>query len=283
MSVLLIDSNYLCHRARFAIHQELSHEGQSTRVIFGFLSEILKLYKQFETREFLFFWDSRRNIRKEFFPGYKQREPKSPEEQEEFERDMLQFNLLRNEILPQIGFTNNFTQTGYESDDLMAKLLQSCSLYAWIIVSGDEDMYQLLNHASVWQPAKGKLVTTKDLREEYGISPIQWCDVKMIGGCVSDTVPGIPGVAEKTACKYLRGELGKETKAYLMITSPEGLEIRDRNRMLVCLPYPGTKLVKIAEDKFDMNAFRDICRQYGLKSFLIGDKLVEWNELLGGK
>lgn len=282
MNTLLIDSNYLCHRARFAIHQELSHEGLNTRVIFGFLSEILKLRKQFETREFLFFWDSRRNVRREFFPGYKQRLPKSPEEQAEFERDMLQFNLLKNEILPQIGFRNIFRQTGYESDDLMAKLVLENTMYSWIIVTGDEDLYQLLGYCRIWHPAKGKMMSSQDLKTEYGINPIQWQDVKMIGGCTSDTVPGIPGVAEKTAIKFLRGELGKETKAYLMITSPEGKEIQDRNRMLVCLPYPGTKPVKIAEDKFDINAFRDICRKYGLKSFLYGDKLVEWNSLLGG-
>jgi len=277
---LLIDSNYICHRARFAIHRELSHEGQDTKVIFGFLMELLQLHRQFDTREFLFFWDSRKNKRKEIYPGYKLREPRSDEDEEQFQKDLLQFRLLKCNVLPQIGFRNSYCQTGYESDDLMARLVMRNSLQSWVIVTGDEDMYQLLDYCTVWHPAKKLLYDKTELWKEYGITPIQWIDVKMIGGCTSDTVPGIPGVAEKTAAKYLRHELKPESRAFLMIESPEGKEIQQRNRELVALPLDKTPTVSIDKDSLNLYGLKEICQQYGLSSFLHGERWQEWVSFL---
>lgn len=281
MKILIIDSNYLCHRA---IHTTgpLSYRGMPTGVIFGFLNQLFTLGQAVRPDNVVFIWDSRKSKRRKRYPFYKNRGHEEPD------ADLIaafsQFSKLRCHILPELGFCNNFIQSGYEADDLIAKLVMEEPEPKFITASGDQDLYQLLDHTDMYSMPKSvqiKQVTKRTFTEEYGIKPKDWVRVKQIAGCSSDTVPGIKGVGEATAIKYLLGQLKPESVKYKAIEA--GRDIINRNEWLVKLPLPGTKKYEIDRSSFDKFRLRDLYKELGFtKLFNDHNRLDEWQTYFGG-
>lgn len=277
--VIIIDANGLCHKAKHVVGA-LNNETMHTGVIFGFLGQILKLAKDYRTSQFCFCWDSSNSKRRELFPEYKMKrniakEEKSPEELEEDKAAYAQFNQLYEELLPAIGFKNNFKFDGYEGDDLIASIVDN-NLDDFLIASGDEDLYQCICEG-VAIIKKDRLYGIKDFTKEYGIDPTKWAKVKAIAGCTTDEVPGVRGVGEKTAIKYLNGELKSTAKTYQNITSSEGKQITERNLPLVSLPFKGCPNIYYYSGKsLSMDAFVDICEEMGFEQYLKSYVLNQW-------
>lgn len=186
MKYLIIDCNYLCHKARYSTG-ELKSNDIDTGVIFGFFIQILNMAEIFESNNLLFTWDSKKSLRKKIFPEYKKKrysKPMTDEEWKALKSAFNQMNLLRKKILPALGFKNNFIQAGLEGDDLIAQL---CIQYERkdekvIIISSDHDLYQLLtNNISMF--SNSKLYTLKKFEEEWELYPATWKKIKAIGGC----------------------------------------------------------------------------------------------------
>jgi len=145
----------------------------------------------------------------------------------------------------------------------------------YMIVSGDEDLYQLLLDTrfysiSIYDIKKEKIFTATDFKEKYGLDPIQWAKVKGMGGCTSDKVSGIPGVGPESAIKYLNGVL-KDGKIKKKIESPEGQKSFRDSFYLVSLPFPGDRPIKIElteDEKLCSLDFRDAFQKYGCGSFI---------------
>jgi len=299
MKYYVIDCNYLCYKAHYTMGQ-LQYQGQSTGVIFGFLQQILNMAETFETNKFIFIWDSKESRRKEIYPGYKKgrHEDLTPKEREELYACYDQMNLFYDEILVEIGFTNNFKQEGYEGDDLMARLVRQ-EEYAdddFTLCASDHDLYYLLAHnVRMMTVERDQFIfyTLKKYREEWGgITPEDWLMVKQIAGCHSDKVPGcgrdinnpeniIARIAEKTAADYILKNLKPTTKAYKRIDSAEGREIIERNEKLIKIPFPGTLPLTIVKNNFSRRGMKQIFRRYGLNEFLV-DRADEWDRLLTG-
>jgi len=273
MRVALIDSNFLCYRAKLTTGH-FAHEGTRTGVVFGFFNQLIKIAEKIDPDQFVFFWDSKHSKRKEILPTYKEKRRQNLTEEEELEWKIAfaQFTQLRRKILPQIGFNNNFLQKGYESDDLLAQYVFSKNYddQEKYIITADDDLLQLLNHCKIYNPAKDAVTTEEKFEKEYGINPKNWGLVKQIAGCSSDNVPGIENVGEKTAIKYIRGELKRTHKTYEKIKNSE--EVIERNKELVVLPFKGTKEVSLKNDGFKMAEFLRLCRQFGMNSFRQEDK-----------
>lgn len=278
MQKLIIDCNASCHKARHTLG-ELNYETMRVGVIFGFFVQLLKLAKDHNTNQFVFCWDSQRSHRQKLYPAYKERrrtKDKTPEEKEEDSFAYAQFDKLYDEILPAIGFKNNFKIDGYEGDDLIASIIDTNLDYDFVIVSGDEDMYQCLTTGVTIQKQKG-IYTEDSFRKEYGIDPAQWATVKAIAGCDSDEVQGIKGIGEKTAIKYLLGQLPPNYKGWQSINSPEGKAVIARNRPLVTLPFKGCPDIIVEDDKrLSLNAFMDMCNDLNFQYFLRKDVLAQW-------
>jgi 5'-3' exonuclease len=122
--MILIDSNSICHAAKHSMG-DLSYEERKVGVIFGFLLQLLSLSKLLKSNRFVFIWDSRKSLREQIFPDYKYKRKNKEKTKEEKEMDDIayaQFNILRTEIIPALGFQNNFMFDGYEADDLIAKI-----------------------------------------------------------------------------------------------------------------------------------------------------------------
>jgi DNA polymerase-1 len=275
----LIDSNYICYRAKFATGH-LQYGNVRTGILFGFFNQLITAAEKTQPDQIVFFWDSKKSKRREIFPDYKikRRQERTELEEQEWKTAYAQFNQLRKKILPDLGFNNQFLQSGYESDDLIAQYVFDYGNKEDIcVVTGDDDLLQLLEYCIIYNPAKESFVDTKKFTEIYGISPSQWSEVKKIAGCNSDCVPGVQGVAEKTAIKYLTGDLKTTTKKYQDIVNNG--EVIERNHKLVVLPFEGTQNVIPTADDFNMANFLRFCRRFGLNSFRQEEKQEKIKQL----
>jgi DNA polymerase I len=281
-TLIIMDANYICHVAKHSI-KDLSYDEMEVGIIFGFLRQILSLSKKFKTDKFVFVWDSRYSKRKEVYPEYKNNRHKELTEEEKKINKIAynQFNIICNEVLPQIGFRANFKYNGYEGDDLIASILKYNFYQENIIVSSDNDLYQLLESGkrivSLYSITKKEIYTLNNLYEEWGISPFLWNKVKAISGCKSDNVIGIKGVGEKTAIKYLKGLLKLNSNTYLNIK--KSLDIFNRNLPLVTLPYEEAPYIIIdglVDHPLYLEGFLTICQQYDFKSLLTKESISQW-------
>jgi 5'-3' exonuclease len=247
----------------------LSFQDIKTGVIFGFLKEVLSLKDEFGSDRVVFCFESGLNKRKELFPEYKLK--RHSRELDETELQVLgefkhQLKVLRQDHLPRIGFSNVFTQRGYESDDIIASITQQLPEdQDAIIISSDGDLLQLLRpNVMMYNPGKKKAVTLQSFSKETGLEPWEWAKVKAIGGCKTDEVPGIPGVGEKTAIKYILGKLKPDSAAYKAIKANK--EIITRNRKLVELPFEGTQVFELRTDTISDEGWKEVCDALGMSS-----------------
>jgi len=279
MTSLLIDSNALCHRARHAMKgSQLSYNELKTEVIFSFLNQIFNLAKVFETTDIHFVWDSRESKRRKIYPEYKRKHrEKTPEEIEFDNLTLPQFDEIRCNVLPSMGFNNIYLKEGYEADDLIAFLVM-CKKDKYTIVSRDNDLYQLLFYADMYDPQTKVTMTAKSFYARFGILPSKWAMVKAIAGCNSDNVKGVPRVGDVTAVKYLRSELKESAKAYTAITENE--KLIQQNLKLVKLPFNNdTFIFKFYENELSTKKFLSVFTKYGFKTFMSDSEFPEWERV----
>lgn len=281
---VIIDCNNLCY-SNFYSFGDLSYEEKKTGVIFGFVKNIISLAKTFDTDEFIFCWDSRKSYRKLFYPEYKANRRKNLPEQEVINLKLAleQFTELRTVVLPMMGFGSIFFCVGYEADDIIATVAnmnEEQDKSSIVVVSTDQDMYQLLNKVVIYNQITKKKITYETFVEKYKTVPSLWSEVKAISGCSSDNVIGITGVGETKAIKYLNGMLLKG-KIKDRIESDEGQEIIARNRKLVCLPFKGMKNLTfvLKADCLKKSNFIDVFMKYGFESLLKKNAVENWSKI----
>jgi len=296
MKTLLIDCSALCYSSAHTL-RGLEHEEIQVGVLFGFLRQLRSLSERFNTSDFVFLWDSKSSDRKKLFPEYKVKRGKSRKEDPElaaiFQATYEQIKKLKLDILPRMGYVNSFEQEGKEADDLLANIVEGYK--DCVIVTGDEDLLQMLDLCDMWSTGKKKLLTAEWFEGEYGIHPYEWAEVKAYGGCKTDEVPGIPipdgkggwsskGVGPGTAIKYIKGELPSHWKAFKAIKSEHGQEVYRRNLPLVKLPMDGTKDIELKEQGvLNFLAFWDICQELRFEMFMKGTEKVKWDLFLRGE
>jgi hypothetical protein len=253
--------------------KKLKHGVIETGVIYGFLKRILKVSQQVGSNKLIFCWDSPRSIRKERYSWYKEKRSKA-KDQAMMEMMHEQMELLRNVVLPLMGFRNNIIVDGYEADDIVCQIVADRPKSKFIIVANDEDLYQIFRYRNldgIYRVKDHSLYTPQDFHDEYlGLKPRKWAKVKQIAGCGTDEVPGVKGVGEKTAVKYLTGNLPDRLKTYKSIVCPEGRAIAERNHWLVRLPLEGMadQDLRIYKNEFSKKGFLKVCKMYGFKSLL---------------
>jgi DNA polymerase-1 len=145
---------------------------------------------------------SRATFRSEAYEGYKATRAKTPEE------FRGQVDLIR-DVLTAMGI-RYLEREGYEADDLIATLATQAETSGMdtAIITGDRDAFQLVSAmTTVLYPRKGvsdlARMTPAAVEEKYGLTPAQYPDFAALRGDPSDNLPGIPGVGEKTATKWI--------------------------------------------------------------------------------
>lgn len=269
---------------------DLTSETLHVEVVFGFLKQLLMICKRFQNvDDYIFCWDSRKSKRRKIYPEYKanRRDRVKTEEEKEFDTvTMSQFQELRRNVLPLMGFANNFIQTGVESDDIMASIVKHNPEHEYLMITSDQDMYQLLWHdLRIYSLHTRKIMDQKKFTDTYGINPDQWSAAKAIGGCNTDNVAGIRGVADPAksvkslALQYLRGDLTKG-KIYDKIRSDRGEEIIKRNMELVHLPFWATKQFKLVKKSLWRKDFIKTFELYNFQSMLRESEFRVWTNVM---
>ncbi|WP_416259132.1 DNA polymerase I [Gordonia jacobaea] len=205
-TLMLLDGHSLAYRAFFALPAEnfKTAAGQTTNAVYGFTSMLINLLRDEEPTHVAAAFDvSRKTFRSEMFPEYKAQRSKSPDE----------FNGqvdLTKEVLDALGIPVMAIE-GYEADDIIATLATQAEAqgYKVLVVTGDRDSLQLVDDSvTVLYPRKGvselTRFTPEEVEKKYGLTPTQYPDYAALRGDPSDNLPGIPGVGEKTASKWIR-------------------------------------------------------------------------------
>ncbi len=285
---LLIDSSSICYASLYTTGG-LSYGDQPTGIIYGFLSQILKLAQKFNTNKFIFCWDSRKSYRKLIYLEYKasRRKNLSPKELKDLKISFNQFTQLQEEILPKMGFANNFHQTGYEADDLISYVVARYP-DQYMICSSDSDLWQLLYESRkcfvrTFDLRKKKVFGTNEFIKGWAIKPDQWAMAKAIAGDSSDNIKGIEKIGLLSAARYLNDTLDKKKKQ--RIDSEEGQKIIRRNMELIALPFAGIREIQIGriknKEKFYSLDFKDVFNEYGFTSFLSKGRFDVWRKAFG--
>lgn len=270
---LVLDCNNLCHRAYHAMGG-LSYDGQLTGVVYGFFKELSRLQDRFNTDRVAFCFDRGCHRRKKILPEYKAkraREDRTLEEMEARSEIERQIEALRHDYLPAIGYRNILSGDGYEADDWIAVAVRSLLPGDdAVMVSSDKDLLQLLSatpRVDFYSLHKKKLVTAESFEAEWGLPPIKWRWVKSIAGCSTDEIPGVKGVGEKTAAKFLRKELKEDSTLHKRIVADTAT--RFRNLQLVRLPLASLddERVILRSDAPSLNEWRRLTQRLGFKSF----------------
>jgi DNA polymerase-1 len=263
---LIVDCNNVAARYFHAMPPMLVDD-RPTGAIFGFLKCVLNLKDEFAASGLIFCFDKGFSLRKKVLPGYQKRPEKTENADPYRDKKHLdrQLRELRIDILPRIGMKNVFAVEGYEADDLVASACCHWAVKHGIIVSSDKDLFQCLRlcqskRIDQYDLGKKELVTYRNFEDRYGITPHDWNLVKAIAGCESDNIPGVEGVGERTAIKYVCGVLPKSHKSYQNIKA--SAELIRRNESLVTLPYVGLRLPELREDEDDYNSWRRVLSEF---------------------
>jgi len=268
--LLLIDTPYLCHRS-WHVMKNLSFGDRGTGAIFGVLRDIVSLQDTFKTTRCVFAFDLGRSRRAGILPTYKtsryaHHAEESDEEKAARSDFQEQIKHLRERHLPDAGFRNVFAAEGFEADDIIAQFSAALPREdEAIIISSDQDLWQCLRpNVWIWNLHTQKTYTLKHFRIQWGLEPKQWAYVKAYAGCGTDDIPGISGIGEVTAAKYLRGDLGCETKAYAKLSTSS--ELWKRNIGLVRLPFVGTPKFAIQPDEVTEEKWCALADSLGMPS-----------------
>ncbi|MBT2445187.1 DNA polymerase I [Streptomyces sp. ISL-36] len=200
-----MDGHSLAYRAFFALPAEnfTTASGQTTNAIYGFASMLANTLRDEAPTHFAVAFDvSRKTWRSADFPEYKANRSKTPDE---FKGQVE----LIGELLDTMN-AERFAVDGFEADDIIATLATQAEAAGFdvLIVTGDRDSFQLVtDHVTVLYPTKGvselTRFTPEKVQEKYGLTPSQYPDFAALRGDPSDNLPGIPGVGEKTATKWI--------------------------------------------------------------------------------
>ncbi|MCX5057867.1 MULTISPECIES: DNA polymerase I [unclassified Streptomyces] len=263
--LMLMDGHSLAYRAFFALPAEnfTTATGQPTNAIYGFASMLANTLRDEEPTHFAVAFDvSRKTWRSEEFTEYKANRSKTPDE---FKGQVE----LIGELLDAMH-ASRFAVDGYEADDIIATLATQAEAEGFevLIVTGDRDSFQLVTeHTTVLYPTKGvselTRFTPEKVFEKYGLTPAQYPDFAALRGDPSDNLPGIPGVGEKTAAKWINqfGSFAELVERVEEVKGKAGQNLRDHlaavqlNRRLtemvrtVELPKAVTDLERVAYDR----------------------------------
>jgi len=211
---VIIDANSVIHRAFHALPPLTSKDGKVVNAVYGFLLVLFKLIKELKPKYLAACFDlPEPTFRKQAFEEYKAHRKKAPDEL--YEQIPVVKEVLKKFNVPV------FEKAGYEGDDLIGTLAKKSGKNN-IVVSGDLDNMQLISQSTfVYYLNKGVknavLMDEKGIKEKYeGLSPKQLIDLKGLRGDVSDNIPGVKGIGEKTALKLIK-EFGSIENLYAKI------------------------------------------------------------------
>ena len=203
---ILVDGNNLLFRSYYATAYNgnlmKNSKGFPTNAIFGFINMINKIILEEKPEYMLVAFDKGKNFRHEKYKEYKEGRIKTPDDL------LLQFPYAK-KVLENMGI-KYLEVDNYEADDIIgtyARLADEDKNYDATIISSDKDLLQLISGDVNVKLLKQKdyiLMNEETFKEYYGVEPIKMIDLKALMGDVSDNIPGVKGIGEKTAINLIK-------------------------------------------------------------------------------
>lgn len=215
--LLLFDGNNLFKRAYHGMmNQGLSHNGIPTWGIFGTVQSIATAIRTHKPTHVVVVFDLGKSAyRLNIWPKYKAGRPEQTDEVFQDSVDQLQET---QELLPLFGL-QVWQEQGIEADDIIGTLVDRFSRDLPItILSGDKDLKQLVSDSvTLYHPSLGTKPEIcwrkQDVIDHFGIPPERLPEIWALSGDKVDNIPGVPGIGEKTAIKFITkyGDLSNVT------------------------------------------------------------------------
>ena len=204
-TLILIDGHALAYRMFFALERTGMKTSSKlpTWAIFGFVRAIIDILKKIKPDAIAVSFDmGRKTFRTEEYQEYKAQRAAMPDAL----REQMQA------IIDAVGAFNIpvYMMENFEADDIIGTIATKAKAlgHKSYILTGDQDSFQLIDkegYIKVLIPVKNELVEydTQKVYEKLGVYPEQIVDYKALRGDVSDNIPGVKGIGEKTAAKLL--------------------------------------------------------------------------------
>ena len=201
-TLILVDAHAIIYRAYFSFPPTLTTpEGMLVNAVFGFARILLIAIRDMNPTHLCVAFDHPKpTFRHEEFKDYKAHREKMPD-------DLIPQIDLTKEIVKKLNIPK-FEMAGYEADDLIGTLSNQSAVKT-VIVTGDQDMFQLVNDdIHVWLPPRGKHpadeYNQEKVYQKINVNPDQVIDMKALMGDSSDNIPGIRGIGPKSAVALLQ-------------------------------------------------------------------------------
>ena len=248
--LLIVDGNSILNRAFYGIRPLSNKEGLPTNALFGFMTILKKHLDHFKPEYAVIAFDLKaKTFRHKSCDFYKANRKPMPED--------LAIQLpYAKELVKMLGF-NIIEIEGYEADDVIGTVSRFANenLHSYVL-TGDRDSLQLINDNTSVVLVKTKedvIYNPQKFIEEYGITPIQYIDVKAIMGDSSDNIPGINGIGEKGAFKLISeyGSLDNLYENYQSSALSQSMKdkITNGRDMAYCSRYLATIVLNVPIEK----------------------------------
>src|SRR5262252_4549775 len=225
-TLYLVDAMSNIHRAYHAIQRLSTVAGRPTNAIYGFVTMLRKMLREHQPDYLAAAWDGPgRTQRHDAYAEYKANRPVMADDL------ASQLPAVRQALdayrIPILELT------GYEADDVIGTLSHKASDAGLdvVIVTADKDMLQLVGpRVRVYHTGREVFLDEAGVQEFFGVAPAQVADVLALMGDSVDNVPGVPGVGQVTAKKWIsehgtlagllehadavKGKVGESLRAY---------------------------------------------------------------------
>ena len=202
---LVVDGHSLAFRAFFALPVDnfSTSSGQATNAVWGFATMLAQVIDAEKPDHLGVAFDVKGGtFRNEMLPQYKGTREAAPEEL------LTQLPLIQR-MLTALGVTY-IEKPGFEGDDVIATLatMGDKAGYHTLVLSGDRDAFQLVDdNVTVLYPGHHfkdlKHMTPQSIIDKYKVTPAQYPDLAALRGETADNIPGVPGVGDGFAAKWI--------------------------------------------------------------------------------
>ncbi|WP_185865757.1 5'-3' exonuclease [Blattabacterium cuenoti] len=207
--LFLIDAYPLIYQSYYAyINKPLfTSKGLNTSPIINFTYLLMKTLNDEKPSYMAIIFDDNQEIsfRKKEYYKYKEHRKKTPQ------AICIAIPYIR-KILKTFQISYFYAKNGYEADDLIGTIAKKAENKGYIIyiITLDKDFFQLVteNIKVYIPPFKGnpkKIFGIEEIKKKFGVThPKQVIDLWSMMGDPSDNIPGLPGIGEKNAKKFIQ-------------------------------------------------------------------------------
>ncbi|HUH27454.1 DNA polymerase I [Gelidibacter sp.] len=205
--LFLVDAYALIFRGYYAFikNPQINSKGEDTSAIMGFMNSLLDVIKRERPDHLAVCFDKGGSVdRVEMFEAYKTNRDETPEGIRTAIPHI--YNILKAMHIPIM------VKEGYEADDVIGTLSRQAEAqgYTTYMVTPDKDFAQLVTeNVFMYRPKSfgGGYETwgIEEVKKRFEVeTPLQVIDFLGMMGDSSDNIPGLPGVGEKTAKKFIK-------------------------------------------------------------------------------